>query len=149
MKILLTGILFVCLNSFTGSTFDTITKYLSINNYKWYHYYSIGGTAAIIIFLIFLNFIGGLKKHLILEQRNYYYIPILRGVSFIPVLLIVFFSLKHIQINIFTMLLMTTPFFLLIFAKLILKENLNLLSWVDHNRLLWCYNCFKTKYIKS
>ena len=130
MKILFAGIFFVCLNTFTGSSFDTITKYLSINNYKWYHYYSIGGTAAIIIFLIFLNFIGGVKKHLILEQPNYYYVPILRGLSFIPVLLIVFFSLKHIPINIFTMLLMTTPFFLLIFAKFILKEKLNLLSWV-------------------
>ena len=72
MKILLAGIFLVCLNTFTGSTFDTITKYLSINHYKWYHYYSIGGTAAIIIFLIFLNFIGGIKKHLILEQTNYY-----------------------------------------------------------------------------
>jgi len=130
MKILFAGIFFVCLNTFTGSSFDTITKYLSINNYKWYHYYSIGGTAAIIIFLIFLNFIGGVKKHLILEQPNYYYVPILRGLSFIPVLLIVFFSLKHIPINIFTMLLMTTPFFLLIFAKFILKEKLNYISWV-------------------
>ena len=130
MKILFAGIFFVCLNTFTGSTFDTITKYLSINNYKWYHYYSIGGTAAIIIFLIFLNFIGGVKKHLILEQPNYYYVPILRGVSFIPVLLVVFFSLQHIPINIFTMLLMTTPFFLLIFAKFILKEKLNFISWV-------------------
>ena len=53
MKILFIGIFFVCLNTFTGSSFDTITKFLSINNYKWYHYYSIGGTAAIIIFLIF------------------------------------------------------------------------------------------------
>ena len=130
MKILFAGIFFVCLNTFTGSTFDTITKYLSINNYKWYHYYSIGGTAAIIIFLIFLNFIGGVKKHLILEQPNYYYVPILRGVSFIPVLLVVFFSLQHIPINMFTMLLMTTPFFLLIFAKFILKEKLNFLSWI-------------------
>ena len=91
MKILLAGIFFVCLNTFTGSSFDTITKYLSINNYKWYHYYSIGGTAAIILFLIFLNFIGGIKKHLILQQPNHYFLAILRGFTFIPVLLIVFF----------------------------------------------------------
>ena len=130
MKILLVGIFLVCLNTFTGSTFDTITKYLSMNNYKWFHYYSIGGTVAIIIFLIFLNFIGGIKKHLILDKPNYYFVPIIRGVSFMPVMLIVFFSLKHIQINIFTMLLMTSPFFLLIFAKLILKEKLNLVSWI-------------------
>ena len=120
MKILLAGIFFVCLNTFTGSSFDAITKYLSINNYKWYHYYSIGGTAAIILFLIFLNFIGGIKKHLILQQPNHYFLPILRGFTFIPVLLIVFFSLKHIPINIFTMLLMTSPFFLL---KLILQKS--------------------------
>ena len=130
MKILLVGTFLVCLNTFTGSTFDTITKYLSMNNYKWFHYYSIGGTAAIIVFLIFLNFIGGIKKHLILEKPNYYFVPIIRGISFMPVMLIVFFSLKHIQINIFTMLLMTSPFFLLIFAKLILKEKLNLVSWI-------------------
>ena len=71
MKILLVGIFLVCLNTFTGSTFDAITKYLSMNNYKWFHYYSIGGTAAIIIFLIFLNFIGGIKKHLILDKPNH------------------------------------------------------------------------------
>jgi len=130
MKVLLAGIFFVCLNTFTGSSFDTITKYLSINNYKWYHYYSIGGTAAITIFFIFLSFIGGIKKHLILKQPNYYYLPILRGVGLIPVLLIVFFSLKHIPINLFTMLLMTSPFFLLIFAKFILKEKLNYISWI-------------------
>ena len=130
MKILLAGIFFVCLNTFTGSSFDTITKYLSINNYKWYHYYSIGGTAAIILFLIFLNFIGGIKKHLILQKPNHYFLAILRGFTFIPVLLIVFFSLKHIPINIFTMLLMTTPFFLLICAKFVLNEKLNFISWI-------------------
>jgi len=91
MKVLLAGIFFVCLNTFTGSSFDTITKYLSINNYKWYHYYSIGGTAAIILFIFFLFFIGGTKKHLILKQKNYYYLPLLRGISFIPLPLIVFF----------------------------------------------------------
>ena len=130
MKVLLAGIFFVCLNTFTGSSFDTITKYLSINNYKWYHYYSIGGTAAIILFIFFLISIGGIKKHLILKQKNYYYLPILRGISFIPLPLIVFFSLQHIPINLFTMLLMTSPFFLLIFAKFILKEKLNYISWI-------------------
>ena len=130
MKILLTGIFFVCLNTFTGSSFDSITKYLSMNHYKWYHYYSIGGTSAIVFFLILLNFIGGIKRHLILKQKNYYYLPVLRGISFIPVLLIVFFSLQHIPINLFTMLMMASPFFLLIFAKFILNEKLNYISWI-------------------
>ena len=129
MKILITGILLVCLNTISGSTFDAITKYLSTNNYKWYHYYSIGGTAAIFVLFIFLNFIGGIKKHIFLKQTNYYLLPIFRGIFFIPILLIVFLSLKHVPINIFTMLLMTSPFFLIIFAKLILNEKLNFISW--------------------
>ena len=70
MKILLTGILLVCLNTLTGSTFDAITKYSSINNYMWYHYYSIGGSVAIFCFLIFLLFQGGLKKHIILKKKR-------------------------------------------------------------------------------
>mgnify|MGYP001292388979 FL=1 len=131
MKILLTGIILVCLNSFSGSTFDTITKYFSINNYKWYHYYSIGGTIAILVLLIYLYFFGGIKKNLILNHSSYYLLTIFRGIFFIPVLLIVFLSLKHIPINIFTMLLMTTPFFLLIFAKVILNEKLNIISWIS------------------
>ena len=52
MKILLLGILLICLNGFTGSTFDTITKFISLTNYNWYHYYSIGLTASLIILLV-------------------------------------------------------------------------------------------------
>ena len=130
MKILLTGIFLVCLNAFTGSTFDTITKYLSINNYKWYHYYSIGGTVAISVFIIFLYFTSGIKRNIFLEKKKYYFLPIFRGISFIPILIIIFYSLYYIQINIFTLLLQTSPFFLLIFARLILNEKLNLLSWI-------------------
>ena len=71
MKILLTGIFLVCLNTFTGSTFDAITKYSGINNYMWYHYYSIGGSVAICCFIIFLLSQGGLKKHILLEKKEY------------------------------------------------------------------------------
>ena len=91
MKILLIGIFFICLNTFTGSTFDTITKYSGINNYMWYHYYAIGGTAAIISFLTFLFFKGGIKKNLILKKNYYYYLPIFRGIYFISVLIIAFY----------------------------------------------------------
>ncbi len=130
MKVLFIGILLVCLNTFSGSTFDTITKYLSINDYKWYHYYSIGGTSAIIFFFIFLYFTSDIKKNIILKKKNYYILPLLRGITFIPVLIIIFYSLNHVPINIFTMILQTSPFFLLIFAKFILKEKLNIKSWV-------------------
>lgn len=130
MKILLMGIFLVCLNTFTGSTFDAITKYSGINNYMWYHYYAIGGSVAICCFIIFLLFQGGLKKHIVLEKKEYYFLPVFRGLYFISILIIIFYSLQNIPINIFTMLLMTSPFFLLIFAKFILKEKLNFISWI-------------------
>ncbi len=131
MRIILIGIFFICLNGFTGSTFDTITKFLTINDYKWYHYYSIGLTIALIILLIFLKFNGGIKKHILLEKKQYYILPLIRGLQFTFITLIIFYSLKYVPINIFTTLLMTTPFFMLIFAKLILNEKLNLISWVS------------------
>ena len=131
MKILLTGIFLVCLNTFTGSTFDAITKYSGINNYMWYHYYSIGGSVAICCFIIFLLSQGGLKKHILLEKKEYYFLPLFRGLYFISILIIIFYALQNIPINIFTMLLMTSPFFLLIFAKFILNEKLNIISWVS------------------
>ena len=130
MKILLVGVLLICLNGFTGSTFDAITKFLSLNEYKWYHYYSIGLTISLITLLIFLNFQGGIKKHIILEKKQYYFLALLRGLQFAFIAPIIFNSLKYIPINIFTTLLMTTPFFLIIFAKFILNEKLNSISWV-------------------
>ena len=130
MKILLIGILLICLNGFTGSTFDAITKYLSLNNYDWYHYYSIGLTISLIILLIFLNFNGGIKKHIILKKKQNYFLPLIRGFQFAFITPIIFYSLKYIPINIFTTLLMTTPFFLIIFSKFILKEKLNYISWI-------------------
>ena len=131
MKILLLGILLICLNGFTGSTFDAITKFLSLNNYKWYHYYSIGLTISLFTLLIFLLLNGSLKKNILLEKKEYYFLPLIRGLQFAFITPIIFYSLKHIPINIFTTLLMTTPFFLIIFAKFILKEKLNNISWIS------------------
>ncbi len=131
MKILLLGILLICLNGFTGSTFDTITKFLSINDYKWYHYYSIGLTISLLTLIIFLQFNGGIKKHILLKKKHYYFLPLIRGLQFAFITPIIFYSLKCIPINIFTTLLMTTPFFLIIFAKFILNERLNIISWIS------------------
>lgn len=129
MKILLLGILLICLNGFTGSTFNAITIFLSLNNYKWYHYYSVGLTIAVITLLIFLKFQGGIIKHIILEKNQYYFLPLLRGLQFAFITPIILYSLKYMPINIFTTLLMTTPFFLIIFAKFILNENLNVYKY--------------------
>ena len=130
MKLLSLGIFFICLNTITGSTFDVITKYLSLNNYKWYHYYSIGGTIAILLLVLNLFIFKGVKKNIILKKKEYYFLPLIRGIHFIIIIIIIFYSLKNIPINIFTMLLSTTPFFLVIFSKIILKEKLNYISWI-------------------
>ena len=131
MRVIFLGIFLIFLNGFTGSTFDTITKFLSINNYNRYHYYSIGLTISLITLLTFLKLTGGVKKHILLEKKQYYFLPLLRGLQFIIITLIIFYSLKYIPLNIFTTLLMTTPFFLLIFARFILNENLNFISWIS------------------
>ena len=130
MKKIFLGIILIFGNTLSGSSFDTITKFLSSSSFLWYHYYSIGNIFALISFLIFLSFNGGIKKHLILEKRGNYVIPILRGIAFIPIPIIVFFSLRYIPLNIFTSILITTPFFIFIFSKLLQKEKINFVHWL-------------------
>ena len=116
-KIILLGILFQCLNTLSGSTLDTITKFLGSKSYTWYHYYSIGNIFTLIILFIFLHFNGGIKKHIFLKKKTNYYIPVMRGLTFIPLPIIIFFALKHIPLNVFTVLFMTVPFFMFIFSQ--------------------------------
>ena len=70
MKLLLIGIFFITLSTLTGSAFDTIAKYSSKLSFEWYHLFSLGNTFAIIVFLFFLNFVGGIKKHLVLKKTD-------------------------------------------------------------------------------
>ena len=70
MKVILIGIFFLCLNTLFGSSFDSITKYLSINSLKWFHFYSIGGTFALLIYFLILHFFGGIRKHIILKEKK-------------------------------------------------------------------------------
>jgi len=129
MKLLLIGIFFITLSTLTGSAFDTIAKYSSKLSFEWYHLFSLGNTFAIVVFLFFLNFVGGIKKHLVLKKKENYFIPIARGLAFIPIFILVFIALKNIPINLYTTLLMTTPFFVIIFSKLLQNEKLNYLTW--------------------
>ena len=130
MKVVLFGILLICLNTISGSSFDAITKFLSSSNYKWYHYYSIGNIFSLIVFLFYLNFVGGIKKHIILKNKRNYFIPLARGITFIPIPIIVFFSLKEIPISIFTTVLMTTPFYIFIFSRIIQNEKIITKDWI-------------------
>ena len=129
-KIILLGILFQCLNTLSGSTLDTITKFLGSKSYTWYHYYSIGNIFTLIILFIFLHFNGGIKKHIFLKKKTNYYIPVMRGLTFIPLPIIIFFALKHIPLNVFTVLFMTVPFFMFIFSQLLQKEKVTYINWI-------------------
>ena len=44
----------------------------------------------IIAVIIFLLFQGGLKKHIVLEKKEYYFLPVFRGLYFISILIIIF-----------------------------------------------------------
>ena len=130
MKKIIIGIILICCNTFSGASLDTITKILGSSSFLWYQYWSISNIFGLIIFLIFLSFNGGIKKHLILEQRANYVIPILRGVFFIPIPIIIFISLQHLPLNIYTSILITMPFFIFIFSKLLQKEKINIVHWL-------------------
>ena len=126
MKIILLGILFQCLNTLSGSSFDTITKTFGNKAFEWHHYYSIGNIVSMILFLLFVHFNGGVKNNIILKNKSSYTIPLLRGLIFIPIPIIVFNSIKHVPLNVFTSVLMTTPFFILLFSKLIQNEKISI-----------------------
>ncbi len=130
MKTILLGIFLVCLNTICGTSFDTITKYLSLNSLKWYHFYSIGGISALIFLFCIILFFGGIKKNIVLKKKEDYLIPITRGITFIPIPIMCFYALKNIPISLFTTILMTTPFFSVIFSYIILKEKLNFITWI-------------------
>ena len=54
----------------------------------------------------------------------------MRGLTFIPLPIIIFFALKHIPLNVFTVLFMTVPFFMFIFSQLLQKEKVTYINWI-------------------
>ena len=66
----------------------------------------------------------------VLKIKEDYLIPITRGITFIPIPIMCFYALKNIPISLFTTILMTTPFFSVIFSYIILKEKLNFITWI-------------------
>ncbi|SVC93811.1 uncharacterized protein METZ01_LOCUS346665, partial [marine metagenome] len=89
-KIIFIGIIFLILNTISGSSFDAVTKFLSSSSLIWYHYYAIGNSFALILLLIFLFFTSGIKKNIILENKESYFLPVIRGVIFVPIPIIVY-----------------------------------------------------------
>jgi len=130
-KIIFLGIFLIIIQTFFGASFDTATKFLgSNNNLLWYHYYAIGLSLPMLLFIFFLFITKSVKKNLIFANKKDYFLPLFRGFTFIPVLIIIYYSLKQIPLNIFTPIIMTTPFFLLIWSSILQKEIISLKHWI-------------------
>ncbi|MDC1184601.1 EamA family transporter, partial [Alphaproteobacteria bacterium] len=130
-KIIFLGIFLIIIQTFFGAAFDTATKLLGSNkNLLWYHYYAIGLTFPMISFIFFLIISKTIKTNLIFENKKDYFLPLFRGFTFIPILIIIYYSLKQIPLNVFTPIIMTTPFFILIWSGILQKEIISLKYWV-------------------
>ena len=130
-KIIFLGIFLIIIQTFFGASFDTATKFLgSNNNLLWYHYYALGLSLPMLLFIFFLVITKSVKKNLIFGNKKDYFLPLFRGFTFIPVLIIIYYSLKQIPLNIFTPIIMTTPFFLLIWSSILQKEIISLKHWI-------------------
>ena len=130
-KIIFIGIFIVVIQTFLGASFDTTTKFLGSNkNFTWYHYYAIGLSFPLIIFMIYLIFFRGIKKNILFEDKKDYFLPLFRGITFIPVPIVIYYSLKQIPLNIFTPIIMTIPFFILIWSSILQKEVIAVKYWI-------------------
>ena len=130
-KIIFLGIFLIIIQTFFGASFDTVTKFLGSNkNLSWYHYYSLGLSLPMISFIFFLVISKTIKKNLLFENKKDYFLPLFRGLTFIPIPIIIYYSLKQIPLNIFTPIIMTTPFFILIWSSILQKEIISLKYWV-------------------
>ena len=129
-KIIFLGIFLVIIQTFFGASFDTTTKFLGLNkNLLWYHYYALGLSLPLLLFIFFLIISKGVKKNLIFEDKKDYFLPLFRGFTFIPIPIIIYYSLKQIPLNIFTPIIMTTPFFVLIWSTILQKEIISFKFW--------------------
>ena len=100
---------------------DAIINYLSPRGIEFYHFIFYGSPAFFIVPLYF--FIRGELKSKI--SATNYFIPIIRGIIFLPIPFFTFICLKNITLPEFTTLNMSSPIFAVIISIFILKEKLN------------------------
>ena len=130
-RIIFLGTFIVIIQTFFGASFDATTKFLGTNsNLLWYHYYALGLSFPLVFFIIYLIIIKDFKKNILFENKKDYFLPLFRGLTFIPVPIIIYYSLKQIPLNIFTPIIMTSPFFILIWSSFLQKEVIAFKYWV-------------------
>ena len=106
---------------------DAIINYLSPRGIEFYHFIFYGSIAYFIVPLFyFLK--GNLNDKL---KSTNYYIPIIRGLIFLPLPFFTFVTLKNISLPEFTTLNMSSPIFAVIISIFILKEKINNLIFIS------------------
>ena len=100
---------------------DAIINYLSPKGIEFYHFIFYGSPAFFIVPLYFF-FRGELKSKIVATN---YFIPIIRGIIFLPIPFFTFICLRNITLPEFTTLNMSSPIFAVIISIFILKEKLN------------------------
>ena len=98
---------------------DTIVKYLSEDDIKFYHFIFYGSPVYLSVPL-YLWFIGRFKENMVTSN---YFITIIRGLLFLPLPFIAFTALGNISLPEFTTLVMCSPIFAVLFSLLLLNEN--------------------------
>ena len=100
---------------------DSVINYLSPQGIQFYHYVFYGAPAFFIVpIYLFLN--GSFKKYMVSTN---YFIPIIRGLIFIPLPFLGFLALKYISLPEFTTLLLSLSLFQIIIAVVFLNEKIN------------------------
>ena len=100
---------------------DSVINYLSPQGIQFYHYVFYGAPFFFIVpIYLFLN--GSFKKYMVSTN---YFIPIIRGLIFIPLPFLGFLALKYISLPEFTTLLLSLSIFHVIIAVVFLNEKIN------------------------
>lgn len=100
---------------------DSVINYLAPLGFQFYHYLFYGAPVFLVV-PIYLILNGNFKKHMVATN---YYIPIFRGLIFIPLPFLGFLALKYISLPEFTTLLLSLSVFHVIISVVFLKEEIN------------------------
>ena len=101
---------------------DAVINFLSPLNIKFYHFIFYGSPAFISV-PVYLVLTGKFKNKM---KSTNYWIPLIRGIMFLPMPLFTFIALKNITLPEYTTLNMSSPLFASLLAIIFLKEKINI-----------------------
>ena len=101
---------------------DAVINFISPLNIKFYHFIFYGSPAFISV-PVYLVLTGNFKNKM---KSTNYWIPLIRGIIFLPMPLFTFIALKNITLPEYTTLNMSSPLFASLLAIIFLKEKINI-----------------------